>query len=299
MNYASRLQDDAVAIFLFHGVIERSTSAIRNYTRKHIEVEHFATILRNLKLHGNPVSMEEIRLYYEDGQPLSPKPFAITFDDGFENNLTVAAPVLVEQQVPATFYVTTGLVDSNRMGWIDRIEYALETRAEGSLQLPWGRRAFRTDDARRNLLSEIRQTVKRDATIDSELLATSVQKQLEVPVTFSNDHPLDRKLTWNQVRCLAAQPSFTVAGHSHTHRILEYLPDAQLEEEIDISLRLLREKGGVENCHYSYPEGLSYCYSDRVIQALKHRGIRCCPSAEDGTNGSGADLFHLRRIMVT
>lgn len=299
MSYETRLHENEIAIYLFHGVINRTDCKVRNYTRKHIEADYFAKVLRNLKSHGNPVSMEEIRRHYEDREPLPLRAFAITFDDGFENNLTVAGPMLAEEKVPATFYVTTGLVDSNRMGWIDRIEYAIEMRPRGSLKMPWGERVFQSDGACRELLNEIRARVKRDSSIDCEELATNIQEQLGVPITFARDHPLDRKLTWYQVKKLADDPSFIVAGHSHTHRILEYLPDVELEKEIDTSLRLLEEKAGIRNCHYSYPEGLSFCYSDRVISILKRRGIRCCPSAEDGTNGPGTDLFHLRRIMVT
>lgn len=299
MNYESRLSSREVAIYLFHGVTYPNECVVRNYTRKHLDVDYFSSVVRRLKAHGTPVSMEDIRLHYEDGKPLPPKAFAITFDDGFENNLTVAAPVLLEQKVPATFYVTTGLVDSNLMAWIDRIEYAVEFRPRGALKLPWGERVFQGAEGRKELLTEIRTHVKRDSSIDSDGLASDIQQQLGVPVTHMNDHPLDRKLNWHQVKTLANEPSFIVAGHSHTHRILEHLPDAELEWEIDTSLKLLEEKAGVRSVHYSYPEGLSFCYSDRVIGVLKQRGIRCCPSAEDGTNGSVADLFHLKRIMVT
>jgi hypothetical protein len=50
--------------------------------------------------------------------------------------------------------------------------------------------------------------------------------------------------------------------------------------------------------HYSYPEGLANCYSDRVIDLLRRQGIVCAPSAEHGVNRVGDDLFHLKRIMV-
>lgn len=299
MNYENRLSDAALAIFLFHGVIRSNDCAVRNYTRKHLDVMYFESIVQQLKAHGNPVSMDQVRGYYEKGDALPPRGFAITFDDGFENNLTTAAPVLLKHGVPATFYVTTGFVDSNRMGWIDRIEYAFEMRPRGTLRLPWGERSFQTDDERKALLNEIRSRVKRDPGVDCDTFASDVQDQLGVPITVTSDHPLDQKLRWDQVKVLASEPSFVVAGHSHTHRILEHLPDRELEHEIDTSMRLLQDKAGVRSVHYSYPEGLSFCYSDRVINLLRQRGIRCCPTAEDGVNGPGADLFRLKRIMVT
>jgi hypothetical protein len=158
---------------------------------------------------------------------------------------------------------------------------------------------FSGDDARRELLTEIRARVKRDPRIDNDALATDIQQQLGVPVTFASDHPLDRKLTWDEVKLLASDTSFIVAGHSHTHRILEYLDDSELAWEIDTSLGLLWDRAGIASKHYSYPEGLAFCYSDRVIAALQARGILCCPSAEDGLNGPDGNLFRLKRVMVT
>ena len=39
--------------------------------------------------------------------PFPPNSFAITFDDGFENNLSVAAPLLSDLKIPLTIYITT------------------------------------------------------------------------------------------------------------------------------------------------------------------------------------------------
>lgn len=298
--YAQRLGDDTLAIFLFHGVTRPHGCAVRNYTRKHIEPDHFASILRALKAAGGrPVSMQDVLDHHDAGTPLPPRAFAITFDDGFHNNLDVAAPILAEEGIPATFYVTTDFVDRNRMGWIDRIEFAVEQHPTGRLRLPWGDREFSGDEARRVLLSEIRTRVKSDASMDADALATAIQVQLGVEPTFSSNHLLDRKLNWEEVARLAAGPGFIVAGHSHTHRILEYLDDESLEAEIATSIDLLAQRAGIRSPHYSYPEGQSYCYSDRVIDVLARHGVRCSPSAIDGVNAAGTSPFHLRRVMVT
>ena len=299
MNYERHLVDGRISIFLFHGVTHPHGCAIRNYTRKHVEMDYFAKLIRQLKTSGTAISMDQVLQFHNSNEELPPNPFAITFDDGFENNLSVASPILDDEKVPATFYITTDFVDSNRMGWIDRIEFAMEIRPHGRLSMPWGVREFNCDQARRELLSDIRMRVKRDRQIDNDALASDIQDQLGVPITFSSDHVLDRKLNWDNVKALARNPLFIVAGHSHTHRILEYLNDDELDAEIDTSLELLKNRGGIVSSHYSYPEGMSYCYSDRVITSLQKRGICCCPSAEEGTNLPPLDLFRLKRIMVT
>ena len=76
------------------------------------------------------------------------------------------------------------------------------------------------------------------------------------------------------------------------------LDDLALEDEVTRCLDLLAEKASLTTEHYSYPEGLENCYSDRVAGVLRRHGIVCCPTAEDGTNSLGQGLFGLNRIAV-
>ena len=298
MNYANRLVENGVTIFLFHGVEDGVCTEVRNYTRKHIPKTDFCTYLEELKVCGTPVSMDDVVADRRGERPLPPYAFTITFDDGFENNLSVAAPVLAELGIPAMFYVTTDFIDSNRMSWIDRIEYVVEQVTSGRVVMPWGEQYFSNPAERVGLLKDIRHYAKKHPTSDLDAMASLVQEQLGFPETWSADHPLDRKLTWAQVSELAAGSSFSVGGHSHNHNILSFLDDTALENEIDVSLEMLREKGGIDITHYSYPEGLANCYDERVIAVLKSRGIVCAPNAIDGENLSDVDLFNLFRVTV-
>jgi peptidoglycan/xylan/chitin deacetylase (PgdA/CDA1 family) len=298
-RFLQRLDDTQLAIFLFHGVVERSDYNIRNYTRKHLEKDEFAHLIAALKAQGTPLSMEEVVELHDAGEPFPARSFAITFDDGFQNNLTTAAPVLADLRVPATFYVTTDFIERNRQSWIDRIEWAVEPLAVGEVTVPWRDlpTKFATCEEKRALLDDIRTNVKSRPELDPEAFATAIQQQLGRPETWSSDDPLDAKMTWTQVQELNAHPQFDVAGHSHTHAILSHLTQDALDTELENCFSLL-EAAGIVSLHYSYPEGLAHCYSEGVIEALKARGIRCCPTAIDGSNPPGTDLFHLKRIMV-
>ena len=47
---------------------------------------------------------------------------SVTFDDGYADNYTVAAPILKTMGIPATFFVTTGFIDSSVVPvWDDRL----------------------------------------------------------------------------------------------------------------------------------------------------------------------------------
>lgn len=300
MNPVDRLTDDgSLTLFLFHGVIEDSSYEVRNYTRKHLPVAEFRTQLETLGRRGKPLSMDEVMRICATHAAFPKGAFAVTFDDGFENNVSVARPILNRLGIPAAIYVTSRFIDENAMSWIDRVEWAFEQVRSAALRLPWGRAPvhFEGRAGKIALLDEIRREVKSNARFDSDALVSDVFLQLGLDEVKASDDPLDRKMSWEQVRDWVA-PGFVIGGHSHTHAILSFLAPDRLGWEIDTSLELLRKRAGIVTAHYSYPEGLAHCFSPAVIDALKARGIACSPTAIDGINPPGTDAFHLRRVMV-
>jgi peptidoglycan/xylan/chitin deacetylase (PgdA/CDA1 family) len=293
---SARLAEDAVAIFLFHGVVPEHRHIVRNYTRKHLSLARFEEVLDELRARGTCVSMADLAA----SRPLPPRAFAITFDDGFENNVSVAAPALRRRGLPATFYLTTDFVDGNRASWIDRIEEAVERVPAVDLRLPFlpGHGPWIRPEEKRALLDEIRRSVKADRSIDPDTFADGLRRLLDAG-PFRPDPTLDQKLNWDQARALADDELFTLGGHGRTHRILAYLEPEELEREVADSTAILRRELRRPLEHYSYPEGLAHCYDSRVIETLRRYGIRCCPTAEDGVNRPGDDPFRLKRILVT
>ena len=76
--------------------------------------------------------MDEISDIIKHKKDLPKNSFAITFDDGFENNYKIAAPILKKYNLKSTFYFSTELVENNSMSWIDKVEYAFEKSKQKS-----------------------------------------------------------------------------------------------------------------------------------------------------------------------
>lgn len=299
-HLVSLLDQSELSIFLFHGVVPRKTREVRNYTGKHLDREIFARSIDAVSGVGQALSMDEVLWHCENNLAFPPKSFAVTFDDGFENNLSVAAPLLADLNVPATIYVTTDFVEHNRMSWIDKIESAVEAAPEQSLSTEWASDDFLLGDADSRILflEAVRSYVKTSRSVHPDIFAEGICLQLGVDVAEHSDSELDRKLSWGQIRELAGSEIFTVGGHSHSHPILSFLSAEELDNELDTCFSLLEDKAGVGPTHFSYPEGLRHCYSDEVINALSRRGVRCCPTAIEGRNNVGHDPFQLRRYLV-
>lgn len=59
-----------------------------------------------------PWTLERLIAASEAGERIPPRVFAVTFDDGFVNNLTAALPILQSLKVPATLFLATAFLDS-------------------------------------------------------------------------------------------------------------------------------------------------------------------------------------------
>jgi peptidoglycan/xylan/chitin deacetylase (PgdA/CDA1 family) len=288
-------------ILLFHGVVDKSEYRVRNYTRKHLEKKYFRRCLTDFLEVAEPLSMDQIIEHTQTRKTFSKKFFAVTFDDGFENNFSVAAPILKDLGIPATFYFSTALLENNGMSWIDRIEYLFELKPQGKINLPWKTESseFSSKEEQIEILKEIRTHIKSSPNIETDAFVENIFYQLKHPVIQSTQDPLDLKLTWDQVKKLNSDPLFTIGGHSHNHTNMAFLKEADLKWEVEMSLQLMNEKGGIKPRHYAYPEGLKHCYSETVIEELKKNGVICCPTAIEGANHWGEDLFELFRVIVT
>ena len=60
---------------------------------------------------------------------------AITFDDGYLDNYTLALPILRKYRVPAFFFVCSSLVTERKLGWWDLISYFLKKTGKTSIDL--------------------------------------------------------------------------------------------------------------------------------------------------------------------
>lgn len=104
---AWRLLSPRVTVLLYHRV---SDAARDNLT---VGVEQFDRQMALLRRHCQVVSIEDIVDWSKI--PRSSRPLVcVTFDDGYLDNFENAAPILERHQIPAAFYVSTGIVASER-----------------------------------------------------------------------------------------------------------------------------------------------------------------------------------------
>lgn len=298
-TYSNLLQDDKLTIFLLHGVIKNNPFQVRNHNHKHILAHDFENLLEKLCLTGNSFSIQDLAQH----KPIPPRAFVMTFDDGFENNYSVAAPLLRKFKVPAIYYVTSGFIEHNLMSWVDQIDHAIENTNRSEINIAGINQpiSLRTREEKIKALDQIRMVAKSDKQwfSNKELHIAEISEACEVNPVQSLDSPIDQKMSWAQVRELSLDPLFQIGGHTHTHAIMSFLNHKDLQFEISHCLNLIGSSGAKFHGHFSYPEGSLLSYNSNVIHELKKQGIVCSPTAIEGQNSFNEDLFHLKRINVT
>ena len=107
-------------ILLYHRIGElRSDPWSLNVTPHHF-VEH----LDLLQSYAHPVTLEHLYRGISDGD-LPDRSVAITFDDGYGDNLYNAKPLLERYDVPATVFMTTGYIGCEREFLYDELDRLL------------------------------------------------------------------------------------------------------------------------------------------------------------------------------
>jgi peptidoglycan/xylan/chitin deacetylase (PgdA/CDA1 family) len=84
----------------------------------------FTQQLVALQNHAQPVSLRQLAQAHQDGN-IPHRAVAVTFDDGYADNLYEAKPLLEKYGIPATFFVSTGYLGKNREFWWDELERLL------------------------------------------------------------------------------------------------------------------------------------------------------------------------------
>ncbi len=89
-----------------------------------VSPEHFSEHMEVLRRIAYPCTLSElVRAHAANSIPENA--VAVTFDDGYLDNLTNARPILEEHDVPATIFVCSGAVGRQQEFWWDQLERAL------------------------------------------------------------------------------------------------------------------------------------------------------------------------------
>jgi peptidoglycan/xylan/chitin deacetylase (PgdA/CDA1 family) len=118
-RFRTRLVDRRL-ILMYH----RVTRVECDYWRLCVTPEKFSEHLQVLQEYGACMTVAQMVRLLKIGR-LPRRAVAVTFDDGYADNLLEAKPLLERYDVPATFFLCPGLLDGSREFWWDELEHII------------------------------------------------------------------------------------------------------------------------------------------------------------------------------
>jgi peptidoglycan/xylan/chitin deacetylase (PgdA/CDA1 family) len=235
---------------------------------------------------------------------------ALTFDDGYADNLLAAAPLLAARSVPATFFVTAGPWAAERELWWDELEGLLLGPGElpsvlratiGARERRWdmgeaskdrapdapARLAWRAErpapSRREEVFLELWKLLQPLSAARQEAVLDELRATIGRPAGARATH---RRLSPTEIATLAALPRLEIGGHTVTHPLLPAHPPVDQLWEITTNKSALEDIVGAPVTSFAYPYGT---HSDETV-ALARRagfGIACTtdptPVAREGS----------------
>ena len=229
---------------------------------------------------------------------LPPRSVVITFDDGYANNYTLALPILIKWDMPATFFIASGYLDGGIM-WNDSIIESLRRTEYESIELLHsdgypaelvGIYDLSTQNKKIAAATKLRLGIKY---LDLAHRAEQVEKLLEITGVTP---PEDIMLTSEQVKEMSLA-GMDIGGHTLSHPILTTLSLEQAKEQICKDKDNLQQIVGEHISHFAYPNGKpEKDFIDAHIKILKEAGYSGAVTTQRGVAQPNGDIYKLPRF---
>ncbi len=287
-------------ILLYHRIVDQNSSYLNKGAVVHHPVKDFRKEISYFKRNFQIVSIDEVVSHLKSGKGFRRPSIAITFDDGFLDNYTLAYPVLKKHGVPATIYLTTSLVGTTDTIWTEKVGLAFSETKKDHLNFSTilGDKtvSIKTKEEKEKANSDIPEALKLRPDDERRRLIQQLFEKLGVN-EMSGRHSGERMmLNWDEVREMK-KDGITVGSHSHTHPILSRMPIQKAKDEILHSKKIIEKNVEVEVKHFSFPNGREEDFSEELRDYCREIGFESTCSVVYGANdASEGNAFALKRV---
>ncbi len=235
----------------------------------------------------------------KSGLPVPNKAVALTFDDGWLDNYEYAYPILKREKVPATIFLVSSMIGTDRNFWPERVSSILtyinseKSTGLGKGAFKWfeqhqfdinNRRSF--DEAGVNsLISRLKE--KSDDEIYKSL---AVFSDVECNISYST-----HMMSEAQLLEMKASGLVSFGAHTKRHFRLDKISDhALLADETLGSKSDLEALLNITVSGFCYPNG---AFDNKALDVIK-RGFQYSCTTRKGWNSVQSDLLLLNRILL-
>jgi len=293
-------------ILMYHRIVNDPI----DYFEMAVSPSHFEEHLEVLRRTRCPLPLGDFVRHLMAGA-LPPDAVALTFDDGYVDNLVDGKPLLAAADVPATLFLATGYIDRPGILWWDELaelilleespkSFELVVRGD-SIRLDFGAESAACDDGttpavclkrRHAVLWTLWRALRG---LEDEERGSIMLKLRSIFANRSNRASVGRVMTSDEVRALISDGLVTIGAHTVNHAVLAGLEAAACHREIVESKLSCEALIGAPVAAFSYPYG---DFDFEAREAVKTAGFTFACSKQRGPAIATSDIFALPRVHV-
>lgn len=260
--------------------------------------KHFAEQMEALSRVARPLPLYQLVECLKAGS-VPPRAVAVTFDDGYADNLYEAKPVLERYAIPATVFVCTGYL--GKEFWWDELSRLVRSSRSplGVLRMEVAGESFVWDQPNGSPGADLKPHRRFLHALYHFLLDLDVEEQKRAMSTIriwsgvSSSEPVPRAMTQGQLLQLAEGGLIEIGAHTRFHPMLPRLSVERQREEITSSKHDLEDMLGRRVDGFAYPNGRA---TDDAKGIVGEAGFAyACTSLHDVVR-STSDFYALTRF---
>lgn len=294
-HFLKKMSADSCLILSYHGINNNSEiTTDNNILQANCTFDEFRIQLNVIKRYFNIVALKDIVQHISgETKVISGKPLAaITFDDGYKNIKEKVIPLLDTNKIPATLFITTGILERSIIPNFVKTEFILsnDKNIEGIAKYITGGDNF-PKSAVRNSKERALQFLKADKKIKEKIFNDILSDRALTEYVNTN------YMSKTDIKNISSS-LFEIASHSHSHRDFSLLSQNDILYELKLSKYSLENITGKEITSFAVPFGGKRFFKNMNDSFFLECGYNSCCSTVFGVNKGKINQFMLKRIVV-
>jgi peptidoglycan/xylan/chitin deacetylase (PgdA/CDA1 family) len=287
-------------ILTFHRVRPSGPEPFQPNRLLEITPDFLGDVIESVRSAGSEiVSLDEVERRLKAGD-FSRHFVALTFDDGYRDNLEHAYPVLKEKAAPFTIFVPSAFADGSGHLWWVELERAIAGLDRASVEIDGELRTFdcATPAAKEATFDELYWWM-REMQDEARLRAAARHLACQAGIDADGICP-ELCMGWEELAGLAACPLVTIGAHTENHLMLKKASARTVAREMRVGVDRIEAMLGFRPRHFSFPVGDASSAGPREFAIAAASGFATAVTTRPGVlfEEHGEHLTALPRISV-
>jgi peptidoglycan/xylan/chitin deacetylase (PgdA/CDA1 family) len=281
-------------IITYHGVSQKNQFHING---RHLSADQFEAQLKYFKKNFDVVPLEAICDMKQMNTTPKKHTIALTFDDGFLNNLTVALPLLEKYQLPATFFCCSINLEDRKYIHPSDFFNLIGVFSNNS-KITIDEKEFTKHKYDLIHFSDGITAEQYINTLSYEDWKTTLSHLSEYyppeSITTRVDDEAYKLMNAEHLKQLGSSGISSIGSHCHSHVNIKMLSPEEMNEQFTLSKKQLEKYSSKSITTIAYPYGY---YNKKAIELSKEMGYKYLFAAGDVEEEFKDDLFPRMAIL--